>query len=155
MWHTHTHTHKHVIVLLLSCVQLFVTHGLQHARLSCTSPSPWVFSNSCPLSWWCHTNISSSVVTFASCLLSFPASGSFLMSWFFASGDKSIGTSASASVLPVNIQNSFPKDLLVWPPCSPRDSQESFLTPQFKRINSSVLSLLHGPTLTSVLLEKP
>ena len=62
------------------------------------------------------------------------------------SGGKSIGTSASASVLPVNIQNSFPKDLLVWPPCSPRDSQESFLTPQFKGSNSSALSLLYGPT---------
>ena len=109
--YTHTHTHKHVIVLLLSCVQLFVTHGLQHARLSCTSPSPWVFSNSCPLSWWCHTNISSSVIPLSFCLQSFPASGSFPMSRLFASGGQMIGATASASVLPKNIQDWFPLGL--------------------------------------------
>ena len=82
--------------------------------------------------------------------LSFPASGSFPVSQFFASGVQSIGASTSASVLPVNIQNWFPKDLLVWPPCSPRDSQESFLTPQSKSINSSALSFLYSPILTSI-----
>ena len=80
-------------------------HGLQHARLPCPSPSPRACSNSCPLSRWCHPTISSSVVPFSSCLQSFPASGSFLMSQFFAPGGQSIGASASASVLPMNIQD--------------------------------------------------
>ena len=79
------------------------THGLQHARLPCPSPTPGVYSNSCPLSQWCHPTISSSVVPFSSCLQSFPASGSFPMSQFFASGGQSTG--ASASVLPMNIQD--------------------------------------------------
>ena len=86
-------------------------HGLQHARLPCPSPSPGACSNSCPLSWWCHPSIPSSVVPFSSCFQSFPASGSFLMSQFFASGKQSIGASASASVLPMNIQNWFPLGL--------------------------------------------
>ena len=78
-----------------------------------------------------------------------PASGSFQMSQFFASGGQSIGVSASASVLPMNIQDWSP---LRWTgfPCSPRDSQESSPTPQFKSINSSALSLPHSPTLTSI-----
>ena len=74
-------------------------HGLQHTRLPCPSPTPRAYSNSCPLSWWCHPAISSSVVPFSSCLQSFPASGSFQMSQFFTSGGKSTGVSASASVL--------------------------------------------------------
>ena len=83
-------------------------HGPQHAKTPCLSPTPGAYSNSCPLSQWCHPAISSSVVPFFSCLQSFPASGSFLMSQFFASGGQSIGVSASASVLPVNIQGWFP-----------------------------------------------
>ena len=83
-------------------------HGLQHTRLPCPSPSLGVCSNSCPLSWWCHPIISSSVIPFSSCLQSFPASGSFPMSQFFSSGGQSIGASASASVLPMNIRNWFP-----------------------------------------------
>ena len=82
-------------------------HGLQHARPPCPSPTPRVYSDSCPLSQWCHPTISSSVITFSSCLQSSPASGSFQMSQFFASGGKSIRTSASASVLPINIQDWF------------------------------------------------
>ena len=82
-------------------------HGLQHARPSCPSPTPRVYSNSCPLSRWCHPTISSSVVPFSSPLQSFPASGSFQKSQFFASGVQSIGVSASASVLPMNIQDWF------------------------------------------------
>ena len=84
-------------------------HGLQHARLSCPSPTPGAYSNSCPLSRWCHPTISSSVVPFSSCLQSFPASGSFPVTQFFASGGQSIG--ASASVLPMNIQDWFPLGL--------------------------------------------
>ena len=83
-------------------------HGLQHARPPCPSPTPRVYSNSCPLRWWSHPAISSSVVPFSSCLQSFPASGSFQMSQFFSSGGQSIRVSASASVLPLNIQNWFP-----------------------------------------------
>ena len=75
-------------------------HGLQHARPLCPSPNPGVYSNSCPLSWWCHPTTLFSAVPFSSCLQSFPASGSFQISQLFASGDKSIGVSASATVLP-------------------------------------------------------
>ena len=81
-------------------------HGLQHVKLPCPSPTPGACSNSCPLSLWCHPTIWSSVILF-SCLQFFPASGSFLMNDFFASGGQSIGASASASVLPVNIQDWF------------------------------------------------
>ena len=83
-------------------------HRLQHARLPCPSPTPGAYSNSCPLSWWCHPTVSSSVAPFSSCLQSFPASGSFPMNQFFTWGGQSIGVSASASVLPMNIQDSFP-----------------------------------------------
>ena len=94
-------------VQLLSHVQQRVRpHGLQHARPPCPSPTPRVYSNSCPLSQWCHPTISSSVVPFSSCPQSFPASGSFPMSQFFTSGGQSLGT--SASVLPMNIQDWFP-----------------------------------------------
>ena len=83
-------------------------HGLQHARLPCPSPTPGVHSNSCPLDQWCHPTISSSVVPFSSCLKSFPASGSFPRSQFFASHGQSIGVSASALVLPMKIQDWYP-----------------------------------------------
>ena len=87
-------------------------HGLQHARLPCPSPTPGACSNSCPSSQWCHPTTPSSVIPFSSCLQSFPVSGSFLMCQFFASGGQStIGASASASVLPVNIQDWFPLGL--------------------------------------------
>jgi len=82
-------------------------HGLQHARLPCLSPTPRAYSNSRPSNQWCHLTISSSVVPFSSCLQSFPASGSFPMSQLFISGGQSIGASASASVLPMNIQDWF------------------------------------------------
>ena len=83
-------------------------HGLQHARPPCPSPTPGVYSNSCPLSRWCHPTISSSVVPFSSCPQSFPASGSFQMIQLFASGGQSTGVSASKSVLPMNIQDWLP-----------------------------------------------
>ena len=86
---------------------LWQPHGLQHARPPCPSPTPRACSNSCPLSWWCHPTSSPSVVP-SSCLQSFPASGSFLTSQFFASDGQSTGASASASVLPMNIQDWFP-----------------------------------------------
>ena len=85
--------------------------GLQHAKILCSPLSPGACSNSYPLSQWCHLTISSSVIPFSSCLQSFPASGFFPMSQFFASGGQSIGVSASASVLPMNIQGWFPLGL--------------------------------------------
>ena len=87
------------------------TCRLQNAGVPCHSPPPRACSNSCPLSWWCHPTISSSVIPFSSCLLSFPASGSFPVSQLFPSGGWSIGASVSASVLPVNIQGWFPLGL--------------------------------------------
>ena len=79
-------------------------HGLQHARLPCSTVSPRVWSNSCPLSWWCYPTISSFVVPLSSHLQSYPASGSFPMSQFFVTGGQSIGVSALSSVLPMNVQ---------------------------------------------------
>ena len=105
-------------------------HELQHARPACPSPTPGVYSNSCPLSWWCHPTISSSVVPFSSCPQSFPASGSLQMSQFFASGGQSIGV--SASLLLMNIQDWSPLGWTGWIFCSPRDPQESSPIPQFK-----------------------
>ena len=89
-------------------------HGLRHSRLPCPSPTAVACSNSCPSCWWCHLTISSSVVPFSSCLQPFPASESFLKSQFFPSGDQSIGASASASVLPMNIQDWFLLGLTGW-----------------------------------------
>ena len=85
-------------------------YGLQHARLPCPSPTPWAYSNSCPLSQWCHSTSSASVIP-SSCLQSFLVSGSFLMSQFFAQSGQSIGASALSSVLPTNIQDWFPLGL--------------------------------------------
>ena len=98
----------------LSHVQLLETRGLQHARPPYPSPAPEVCSNSSLSSQWCHPAISSSVVPFSSCLQSFPVSGSFPMSQFFASGGQSIGASASTSVLPMNTQNWSPLGWTGW-----------------------------------------
>ena len=125
-------------------------YELQHARLPCPSPSPRVCSNSCPLSQWWHPTIPSSVTPFSSCPQSFPASGSFPVTWLFASGGPSIEALALASVLPVNIPGCFPLRSTAWSPSCPRDFQESALAPQFESINCSVLSLLSGSTLTSM-----
>ena len=106
-------------------------HGLQHIRPPCPSPTPGASSNSCSSQWY-HPIISSSVVPFSYCPQSFPASVSFQMSQFFASDGQSIGASASASALPMNIQNWFPLGWTGLISLQPRDSQESSLTPQFK-----------------------
>ena len=123
-------------------------HGLQHTRLPCPSLTLGVYSNSFPFSRWCHPAISSSVAPFSSCLQSFLASQSFSMSRFFASGSQNI--TASASALPKTIQGWFPLGLTDLALCLPKDSQESCPTPQFKSISSWALSLLFGPTLTSI-----
>ena len=90
------------------------SHGLKNTRFPCPSPTPRAYTNSCPLSRWCHPTISSSVIPFSSHLQSFPASGSFPMNQFFASGGQRIGVSASASVLPMNIQDWFPLGWIGW-----------------------------------------
>ena len=89
-------------------------HKLQHTRSPWTALTPRVYSNSCPLNRWCHSTVSSSVSHFSSLLQSFPASGAFQMNQYFASGGQSIGVSASASVLPVNIQDWFPLGWTGW-----------------------------------------
>ena len=126
-------------------------HELQHARPPCPSPTLGVHPNPCPLSQWCHPNISFSVIPFSSCLQSFPTSGSFSMSQLFAWGGQSIGVSASASVLPMNTQDRSPLRWNGWISLQfPRDSQESSPTPQFKSINSSALNFPYSPTLTFI-----
>ena len=125
-------------------------HELPHTRPPCPSPTPGACSNSCPLSQWCHPTNSPSVIPFFTRHHSFPASGSFPVSQFFASGGQSIRVSASPSVLPMTIQDWFPLGWTVGSPCSPRDCQESSPTPQFKSINALALSFLYSPTLTSI-----
>ena len=112
-------------MLLLLCSHSVMSnslrpHGLQHARLPCQSPTPGTCSNSCPLSQWCHPTITASVIPFSSPLQSFPASGSFPVSQFFISGGQSIGVSASASVLPMNIQDWFPLGYTGWISLQPK-----------------------------------
>ena len=125
-------------------------HGLQHARLPCPSPTPGACSNSCPSSPWCHPIIPSSAVPFASLLQSFPASGSFPMSQFFASGNQSIGVSASASVLPKNIQNRFPLGLTGWISLQSKRLSRVFSNTPVQSINSSVLNFPYSPAFTSI-----
>ena len=148
---------KVLVVVTQSCptphgvgLQSMQPHGLQHAKLPYPSLSPGVCSDSCPSSWWCHPTISPSIVPFSSCLQSFPALGSFQISQFFTSGCQSIGASASASVLPMNIQDWFP---LAW--TSSISLQFKGLSRVFSNttvqiINSSALSHLHSPTVTSI-----
>ena len=128
-------------VQLLSHVWLFVIPWTAACQASLSITTPRAYLNSCPLCWWCHRTISSSVIPF-SCLQSVPTSGSFPVSQFFSSGGQSIGVSASPSVLAMNIQDWFPLGWTGWSPCSPRDSQGSSPTPQFKSINFAALSFL-------------
>ena len=117
----------------------------QHARPPCPSPTPGVYSNSWPLSWWCHPTISSSVSPFSSCLQSFPGPGSFLISQLFTLSGQSIEASVQPQSFQWIFRIDFLQDWLVWSPCSPWDFQESSPTPQSKSISSSALSLLYGP----------
>ena len=124
--------------------------ALQHPRLLCPLLSPWVCSNSCPLSQWCCPTISSSVISFSFCPQSFRASGSFPVSQLFTSGGQSNDVSASGSSFQWIFRVNFVDNWLVWFSCCPRDSQESSPVPQFKSIIPSVLSLLYVPALTSL-----
>ena len=125
-------------------------HELQHLRPPCPSPTPGAHSNSRPSSRWSHPTISSSVVPFSSCPQSFPTSVSFQMSQLFTSGGQSIGVQLQLQSFQWTPRTDLLWDGLVGTPHSQRDSQESSPTPQFKSINSSALSFLHSPTLTSI-----
>ena len=122
-------------------------HGLQHTRLPCPSPTPRVYSDSCPSCQWCHPTVSSSVIPF-SCLPSSPASGSFPMSQFCTSGDQSIGV--STSVLPVNSQDWFPLGWTGWISLQSKGLSRVFSNTTVQNINSLALSFLYSPTLTSI-----
>ena len=124
-------------------------HELQNARPPCTSPTPGVHSDSCPSSQWCHPAISSSVIHFSSYPQFLPASESFPMSQLFAWGGQSIGVSALASVLIMNTQDWSHLEWTGWISLQSKGLLFS-PTPQFKSINSSALSFLHSPTLTSI-----
>ena len=130
-------------------------HGLQHSRLPCLSSSPRAYSNSCPLSQWCHPTILSPVVPFLPCFQSFPASGSFPMSPFFASGGQSIV--ASASVLPMNIQNWSPLGWTAWISLQSKGLSRVFsnTTVQKHQFFGAQLSLQSNSHIHTWLLEKP
>ena len=132
------------------------SHGLQHARPPCPSPTPGVYSNSCPLSQLCHTTISSSVIPFSSRSQSFPASGSFPMSQLFASGGQSIGVSASASVFPMNTQDWFPLGWTGWISLLSKGLSRVFsnTTVQKHQFYSAQLSLESSCHIHTWLLEK-
>jgi len=146
-----------VVVQSLSRVWLFVTLWTTAHRLPWLSPSPGACSNSCPLSQWCRPTISSSVVPFSSCLQSFPASGSFPMSQFFASGGQSIGVSASTSVLPMNTQDWFPLGWTGWISLQSKGLSRVFsnITVQKHQFFSTQLSLWSNSHIHTWLLEKP
>ena len=142
-------------VQLLSCVWLFATPP-QHARPPCPSLTPGVYSNSCPLSRWYHPTISFSVVPFSH-LQSFPESGSFQMSQFFASGGQSIGISASALVLPINIQDWFPLEWTGWICLQSKGLSRVFsnTTVQRHQFFGAQLSSQSNSHIHTWLLEKP
>ena len=121
--------------------------GRQHARLPCPSPTPGVYSNSCSSSQWCHPTIASSVTPFPAAL-SFPAWGFFLRSQFFTSGVQNIGASASALVLPMNIQDWFPLGLTGLISLQPKGLSRVF--PNVTVQKCQLFSLLYGPTLISI-----
>ena len=135
---------------VIQSVWLFVTPWSAACQVSLSLTICRSCTNSRPLSQCCHPTILSSVIPFFSCLQSFPASGSFPVSQLLASGGQSMGASASASVLPMNIQDWFPLGLTGWISLQSKDSQESSPTLQFKSNNSSALSLFYGPTLIPI-----
>ena len=128
----------------------FRHHGLQHARPPCPSPTPGAYSNSRPSNWWCHPIILSSNICFSSCPQSFPASGAFQMSQFFASGGQRTGVSASASVLPLNIQDWLPLGLTGWISLQSKGHSRVFSNTIVQKHQFLSASFLYGPTLTSI-----
>ena len=149
----------HRYIQFSSVAQLCPTlwpHGL-HARLPCPSPTPEAYTNSCPLNWWCHPTISSSVFPFSSHLQSFPASVSFQMSQLFTSGSQSIGVSASASVLPMNIQGWSPLGWTGWISLQSKGLSRVFsnTTVQKRQFFGAQLSLESNSHTHTWPLEKP
>ena len=146
-----------------SSVAKLCPHGLQHTRLPCPSPTPRIYPNSRPLSRWCHPTNSSSVVSFSFCLQSFPASGPFQMSQFFATGGQSIEVSASASVqqifrnIPMNIQDWFPLGWTGWLSLQSKGLSRVFsnTTVQKRQFFSTQLSLWSNSHIPTWPLEKP
>ena len=139
-----------MLLMVFSCLVMSDSlrpNGLQYARFPCSSPAPRSCSNSYPWSWWCHPTILSFVVPFFFCLQSFPASGLFFFFFPFHQVDKVLELQHQSSQW--IFRTDFLLDWLVGSPCSPRDSKESS-TSQFKSMNSSVLSFLYSPTLTSI-----
>ena len=147
---TRVRAHVSQSVQSLSRVRLFATPRITAPQAFLSITNSRSLPNSFPLSRWCHLTISSPVVPFSSCLQSFPASGSFQMSQLFASGGQNIGVSASTSVLPMNTQDWFPLGWTGWISLQFKGLSRVFSIPQFKSINSSVLSFLYSPTLTSI-----
>ena len=132
-------------------------HELQHARPPCSSPTLGVHPNPCPLSWWCHPTISSSVIPFSSCPQSFPASRSFQMSQLFTSGGQRIGVSASTSVLPVNTQDWSPLGWTGWISFQSKELSRAFsnTTVQKHQFFSAQLSSQSNSHIHTWPLEKP
>ena len=137
-------------VQLLSCVQLLATPWTAACQASLSITTPGIYSNSCLLSQWCHPTISSSGIPFSSCLQSFPASGSFQMNQFFISGGQSIKVSASASVLPINIQDWFPLGRTGWISLQSQELSKSLL-----QHHSSKASILWCSAFFMVQLSHP
>ena len=125
-------------------------HKSQHTRPPCPSPAPGVHSNPCPLCWWCHPTISSSVVPFSSHLQSFPASGSFPMSQFFTSGGQRIGVSPSTSVFSMNTQDWSPLGWTGWISLQSKGLSRVFSNTTIQKHQFFGAQLLHSPTLTSI-----
>ena len=124
-------------------------YGLQHARLPCTSPTPEACWNSCPLSWWCHPTISSSIFPFC-CLQSFSELECFLANQLFPLRGQIIGASASASVPPMNIQDLFPLGMTGLIPLLSKGLSGVFSNTTVQKHQFFGLNLLYGPTLTSI-----
>ena len=146
-----------VVVQLLSCVWLFMTAWTAAHQASLSFTISWSLLKWSPLSWWCHPTISSSVVPFSSCLQFFPTSVSFPMSWLFSSGGQCIGASASASVLPMNIQGWFPLRLTGLISLLPKGLPRVFSSPAIQKHQFFViqLSLWSNSHIHTWLLEKP
>ena len=123
---------------------------MNHSTPPCPSPTPRVHPNPCPLSQWCHPDISSSVFPFSSCPQSFPTSWSFPMSWLFASGDQSIGVSASTSVLPMNTQDWSPLGWTGWISLQSKGLSRVFSNTTVQNHQFFTFSFLYSPTLTSI-----
>ena len=157
-WVTKWKVHMKHSVQFSSVTQLCPTlcdpMDCSYARLPCPLTTPGAYPNLCLLSWWCHPTISSSVIPFSSCLQSFLASGSFPVSQLFTSGGQSIGASASASVLQMNIQDWFPLGWTGWISLQSKGLSRVFSwekkASRYKSINISVLSFLYSPALTSI-----